>query len=84
MTIRVVVFGILKDLLALPGGSESVEVSAGAEAGDVLVRMRERAAAAQKQVFDSVAIAVNGEFASPKRRLSANDEVALLPPVSGG
>lgn len=84
MTVRVVVFGILKDVLSLPNGSERLDLASAATAGDVLSHMRARAAAAQAAVFDSVAIAVNGEFASATTRLSADDEVALLPPVSGG
>jgi molybdopterin synthase catalytic subunit len=30
------------------------------------------------------ALAVNSEFAGPTRSLTADDEIALLPPVSGG
>jgi molybdopterin converting factor subunit 1 len=30
------------------------------------------------------AIAVNNEYAEPEQRIAAGDEVALIPPVSGG
>lgn len=32
----------------------------------------------------SVLVAVNNEFAFPEQSLSASDEIALFPPVSGG
>ena len=35
-------------------------------------------------LLDRSALAVNGEFAAADRALAAGDEVALLPPVSGG
>ncbi len=34
--------------------------------------------------LDSLAIAVNSEYASDDIVLQANDEIALIPPVSGG
>jgi molybdopterin synthase sulfur carrier subunit len=32
----------------------------------------------------SFMIAVNGEYSDPEQVLSANDEIAVIPPVSGG
>ena len=32
----------------------------------------------------SISFAVNQEYVGPEQRLSNNDEVALIPPVSGG
>jgi molybdopterin converting factor subunit 1 len=32
----------------------------------------------------SVLVAVNNEFAFPEQMISASDEIALFPPVSGG
>ena len=37
-----------------------------------------------KALLPSVACAVNQQYSSPETKLSANDELALLPPVSGG
>lgn len=34
--------------------------------------------------LSSLAIAVNGEYASNKLSLQAKDEIAIIPPVSGG
>ncbi|MGH9298559.1 MAG: MoaD/ThiS family protein [Acidimicrobiales bacterium] len=36
------------------------------------------------QVIETSAIWVNGDPAAPDQRLAATDEVAVLPPVSGG
>jgi molybdopterin synthase catalytic subunit len=35
-------------------------------------------------ILDQSAIAVNSDFAGAQQRLNANDDIALLPPVSGG
>ncbi len=81
MQIKVLFFGLLKDIC---GGAEArLELPAGATAGSVF----EHYAAAfprLKQMASSVVLARNHEFASVGEPLSDGDEVALLPPVSGG
>jgi molybdopterin synthase catalytic subunit len=81
MQVRVLFFGILKDLAGKP--SDSLELPENATLADVLAhynlsipRLKETAA--------SLAMSVNQEYAGPATRLNAGDEVALLPPVSGG
>jgi molybdopterin synthase catalytic subunit len=74
MRVRVLVFGILKDLVP---ESSTVELPEGARVSDLLARY-------EGQAFRSVAVAVNQEYAHPDRVLREGDEVALLPPVSGG
>jgi molybdopterin synthase catalytic subunit len=81
MKIRVLFFGMLKDLVGR--SSQSVEVPQGARVSDLLshcVRETPRLGA----MLSSLAISVNQEYASTDRPLDAGDEVALLPPVSGG
>jgi len=34
--------------------------------------------------LDSVAVAVNSEYANDNHLINVNDEIALIPPVSGG
>ena len=58
-----------------------LEVVDGATAGGVVERCR---ADAEGGVWGSLAVAVNQEYAGRDRVLSEGDEVALLPPVSGG
>ena len=81
MHIRVLFFGMLKDL----AGRESDSLSLPDEAtlADVLSHYQERIPQL-KEFISSLATSVNQEYASPDTRLKANDEVALLPPVSGG
>lgn len=79
--IKVLFFGLLKDIC---GGAEArLELPAGATAGAVF----DHYAAAfprLRQMAASVVLARNHEFAPVSQPLSDGDEVALLPPVSGG
>lgn len=81
MRVRVLFFGVLRDLSG--GASDIVEMRDGASVRDVLAYY-ERRIPALKQSLSSVAVAVNQSYAGPETKLKADDEVALLPPVSGG
>jgi len=81
MQVRVLFFGILKDLTGR--SSEAISLPDHATAADVL-RHYEQSLAGQKGIMSSVAVSVNQEYAAPDAQLHAGDEVALLPPVSGG
>ena len=81
MQIRVLLFGILKDLTGR--SSEELSVPDRATAGDVLGHYQERLAG-KRELLASVAISVNQEYSAADRKLSPGDEVGLLPPVSGG
>lgn len=81
MQIRVLFFGMLKDLARL--GSEILVLPEDATVADVLNHYSDRIASL-KSLLPSIAISVNREYAGPDAKLKANDEVALLPPVSGG
>ena len=79
MRVRVLYFGVLREML---GGSEaSLELADGAIVADVLNVYRERV---PTFAWDSIAVAVNQEYARAGDGLKDGDEVALLPPVSGG
>jgi molybdopterin synthase catalytic subunit len=81
MRVQVVFFGILKDIV---GSSEAqFELHVGATAAElwtVLQAQTPGLARFQK----SVAVAVNQHYSEPGTLLHEGDEVALLPPVSGG
>jgi molybdopterin synthase catalytic subunit len=79
MRINVLFFGVLRDLVSLPG--QVLEVEPSATAGSVLEHYR---AHSPGDLWSTVAIAVNQQYAAPSLALSDGDEVALLPPVSGG
>lgn len=81
MRARVLFFGMLKDLVGRP--AEEIDLPEGADLGSVF----ERYAACYprlRELASSIVTARNQEFADPATRLADGDEVAFLPPVSGG
>lgn len=81
MRVRVLFFGVLKDLAGQSG--EFLDLPEGALVRDVLAHYESRAPGFNKSLA-SLAVAVNQEYAGPETRLRSDDEIALLPPVSGG
>lgn len=81
MQVRILFFGMLKDLAGLT--ADVLELREGATVADVLAHYQAQVPTL-KGFLPSVAIAVNQEYASREMKLRANDEVGLLPPVSGG
>lgn len=81
MQVHVLLFGALKDLLARE--SETIDLPEQATVEQLLRRYVANAPQMEK-FAGSLAIAVNREYATPGQALSEGDEVALLPPVSGG
>jgi molybdopterin converting factor subunit 1 len=81
MRVRVLFFGILKDLAAK--SSDVLELPDGARVRDVLAHYSSEAPR-MREALASIAVAVNQEYAGPELMLKADDEIGLLPPVSGG
>ena len=81
MQIHVLFFGVLKDLAGR--SSETLELPEGARVEAVL-RHYSRQAPRFEAMLPSLALSVNQEYSSPDSVLRPGDEVALLPPVSGG
>ncbi len=81
MRVRVLFFGILKELAGK--ASDVIEVPEGASVRDVLAHY-EALTPRLRESLPSLALAVNQEYAGPDTRLHPDDELALLPPVSGG
>ena len=81
MRVRVLFFGILKDLAGK--SSDVPELADSASVADVLAHYA-RQMPQLKGSLSSLAVAVNQQYAGPETRLKADDEIALLPPVSGG
>ena len=79
MRVRVLYFGVLKDVMG--HGSVLMDVPDGASVAELLALHRKSNA---DSVWDSIAVAVNQEYARGTDVLKDGDEVALLPPVSGG
>jgi molybdopterin converting factor small subunit len=90
--VKVLYFGVLRDLFGVAEGV--AEVPVGATVGELLGLLRGQTSnnsmgdAAeprdQEQLWRSIAVAVNREYGSASVVLREGDEVALLPPVSGG
>jgi molybdopterin synthase catalytic subunit len=81
MRVHVLFFGMLKDFVGKT--SDVLELPDGGLVRDVLSHYSS-AFPQMKLSKASLAVAVNKEYAGPETALRANDEVALLPPVSGG
>jgi len=81
MRVRVLFFGMLKDLAER--GSDCLSLREEATLGDVLRHYQERMPR-MRAILPSIAMSINQEYAGPESRLQPGDEIALLPPVSGG
>jgi len=81
MQVRVLFFGMLKDLTGR--GSDLLTLPEHATLGDVVIHYEEIAPRLE-DFAASIAISINQEFAEPDSPLKEGDEIAFLPPVSGG
>ncbi len=81
VTVDVLYFGVLKDFFG--GERDFVELADGATVDALLELLRGRAPD-DLPVWKSLAVAVNREYSGAPTVLKDGDEVALLPPVSGG
>ena len=79
MNVRILPFGVLKESL----GSDpfALELPRGATVADLLARLGVQAPMVETL---GIAVSVNAEYAERKQVLRENDEIGLLPPVSGG
>ena len=80
MQLRIRLFGITKDII----GKTTLEMEApsAARVQDLLQSLQTTYPDLAK--LQSVLVAVNDEYAKPDVVLKPNDEIALIPPVSGG
>ncbi len=81
MHVRVLFFGVLKDFTGL--SADRPEVPAGTTVGQLFQRYAEQFETLHAG-RPSILFAKNREFAQPDTVLHEDDEVAFLPPVSGG
>ena len=78
-TYKIKAFGITKDLLG--GKDTSIKIN-GTTVKELRNELNERYP--QLLGLKSLFIAVNSDYADDDRVLKADDEIALIPPVSGG
>ena len=81
MRVRVLFFGVLKDLAGR--SSEDAEFAEGADLRTVLDHYAALSPGVGKMA-GSIVVARNQAFAELATKLAEGDEIALLPPVSGG
>jgi MoaE-MoaD fusion protein len=81
MQVRVLFFGMLKDVAGR--GDDTLSLPEQATLGDVLNHYEERFPRL-KELAASIAMSINQEYAGLEAELKEGDEIALLPPVSGG
>jgi molybdopterin synthase catalytic subunit len=81
MRVRILFFGILKDLAGK--SSDTLEMTEGSSVRELL-SLCSAQLPKLRESLPSIAVAVNQEYAGPETALKSGDEVALLPPVSGG
>lgn len=81
MRVRVLFFGVLKDIVGTAEDSSELPADATlASLFDIYCQRFETL----REKRPSILFARNGEFATPETALAENDEIAFLPPVSGG
>ena len=81
MRVRVLFFGMLRDLAGSSGNS--LDLPEGAVVRDVLDHYVKKIPSLNKSL-PSLAVAVNQQYAGPETQLKSDDEAARPPPVSGG
>src|SRR5579872_712071 len=81
MQVRILFFGVLKDLTGRE--SDLLDLPEHATVGDVFIHYEEITPRLE-DFAASIAISINQEFAGPDSQLKEGDEIAFLPPVSGG
>ncbi len=79
ITVSVRLFAALRDL----AGASRVQAE-GATVGEVVAGLAERYGERFAAIARGGSVVVDGERAAADRRLANGEEVALLPPVSGG
>ena len=82
MIVRVRLFAILRER----AGADRIDVQLedGATVADALQALRQEERLSDLLARLPVQMAVNRDYATPQTRLRADDELALIPPVSGG
>jgi molybdopterin converting factor subunit 1 len=80
MEITVLAFGIARDIFG--GASVTVELANDATTADLKASLEEKYP--RLKHLTSYMVAVNNEYAEDDGLIAERDEVAIIPPVSGG
>lgn len=80
MKLTIALFGITREIVGRP--ALELTLPEGQSVAGLLAELHRTYPALGQ--LSSLAVAVNSEYAQPEARLQERDEVALIPPVSGG
>ena len=80
MKIKLLAFGIAKDIFG--GSTYEVELPDGATVQDMKTQLEQKFS--RLLLLSSYMVAVNNEYAGKELVIRAHDEIAIIPPVSGG
>jgi molybdopterin converting factor small subunit len=80
MQITIQAFGIARDILK--ASSVNMDIDEDMKVSDVKVLLKEKYP--DFELLASLQLAVNTEYVGDDFQLSSNDEIVLIPPVSGG
>ena len=80
MKIRILLFGVTRDIVG--DTTIEVEVNENENIGAIMTRLRSSYPALND--LRSLMVAVNSEYAEESQIITSSDEIALIPPVSGG
>jgi molybdopterin converting factor subunit 1 len=78
--VKIELFGVTKDII----GQSEIRCSLALPATVQTLLEQLQADYPRLKGLSSLAVAVNSEYAEDDQALRANDEIALIPPVSGG
>ncbi|MGB5369435.1 MAG: MoaD/ThiS family protein [Flavobacteriaceae bacterium] len=79
---EILLFGIAKDIV----GKSKIHFEAGEARPTSVEQLRQRLKSSYPDLgrLSSIAVAVNSEYAEDDQVLQQGDEIAIIPPVSGG
>lgn len=80
MTIRILAFGIAKEIVG--GSFIDLEISHASTVKTLKQQVEEKFP--KLKGLASYRIALNSEFANEEQQVKVQDEIAIIPPVSGG
>ena len=80
MNVRILLFGITRDIIG--GSSIERKIEEGQNVEDLMTGLRMSYPALNE--LTSLMVAVNNEYVDSDLIIHENDEIALIPPVSGG
>jgi molybdopterin synthase sulfur carrier subunit len=80
MDIKILLFGVTRDIVG--NSILDIQISDGQNVGEMMEELKSRFP--EFNNLNSLLVAVNSEYADEDKILTQSDEIALIPPVSGG